>query len=210
MASKLTAELLRYTQLPSLLHILKAKAVTLLDPDSWEDRNDASYMALYKERQSLKSFHALCFSQVPETYHHWHVFAHGSAGACVYFRRDQFLVEAVSAGAQWREVSYLTIKEARAFSMRVQDLPYLKRAGYRPEGELRVVHEDPDRERPSFDIPIAMNTISKVSLSPWLPKPLADSVKAAIRAIDGCDGLKVTRSTLISNSEWQELGREAT
>ena len=210
MASKLTSELLRYTQLPSLLHMLRARAVTLLDPDSWDDRNDASYMALYKERKNLESLHALCFSQVPETYHHWHVFAQGGAGVCIYFRRDQFLREAVTAGAQWREVSYLTIKEARAYSKRVEDLPYLKRAGYRPEGELRVVHEDRKLERPSFDIPIASNSISKVSLSPWLPKALADSVKAAIREIDGCCGLKVTRSTLISNSEWLELGNEAT
>lgn len=85
MASKLTSELLRYTQLPSLLHMLRARAVTLLDPDSWDDRNDASYMALYKERKTLKSLLALCFSQVPETYHHWHVFAQGSAGVCIYF-----------------------------------------------------------------------------------------------------------------------------
>ena len=40
----------RYTTLPSLLYTL-----TLLDPQSWDDKNDSYYRQLYKEKKRLKS-----------------------------------------------------------------------------------------------------------------------------------------------------------
>lgn len=209
-ASKLHSEVLRYTHLPALLHMLKTRTITLLDPDTWEDRNDARYLAIFKEKSGLQAVHALCMTQVPETFHHWKVFAPGSAGVCIYFRRKRFLESMSDSGVEWREVDYLTIKEARAFSFRTEDLPYLKRAGYRPEGELRLLHSSTADPSPVHDVPLSVDLISKVSLSPWLPLALSEAVKVAICKAEGCSKLKVTRSTLISNAEWQSLGASAT
>jgi hypothetical protein len=167
-------------------------------------------MAMFKEKAGFKGVHALCLSQVPETYHHWKVFAPGAAGVCIYFQREALLARMDEAGVEWREVDYLTIKEARAFSFRAEDLPFLKRAGYRPESELRLFHKSATESGPAHHVPVSLDLISKVSLSPWLPSGLSDSVKAAIRQIEGCAQLKVTRSTLISNAEWQSLGSSAT
>ncbi len=210
MTTALSKNLLRYTQLPALLHILRARRITLLDPDTWDDRNDARYMSIYKERKALKTLVALCLSQVPESYHHWRVFAHGSAGVCIYFKRAPLLDYMATAGAHFREIEYLTLQKARAATLRIEDLPYLKRLGYRPEGEFRFVYESVAEERPVHDVPFSIDCIEKVSLSPWLPKALSDSMKDAIRSIDDCENLKVSRSTLISNNEWQELGANAT
>ena len=44
----------RYTNLAAVVHLLHAKAVTLLNPATWDDRNDAYYMAEYKRLKQAK------------------------------------------------------------------------------------------------------------------------------------------------------------
>jgi hypothetical protein len=61
----MTKFLRRYTNL------LKEQKITLLDPESWEDKNDSHFMSLYRKKKSLKSVLALCFTQASETFHHW-------------------------------------------------------------------------------------------------------------------------------------------
>ncbi len=39
----------RYTDLPALIHLLRTASITFLDPSSWDDKNDAYFMNLYKE-----------------------------------------------------------------------------------------------------------------------------------------------------------------
>jgi hypothetical protein len=45
----------RYTTLPSLLDILHKKHITLLSPDTWEDRNDAYYLERYQLESKFRS-----------------------------------------------------------------------------------------------------------------------------------------------------------
>jgi hypothetical protein len=70
---------------------LKEKKITLLDPRSWDDSNDSYYLKLYQEKKGLQSVLALCFTRASETYHHWRIFADGSSGVCISFRRDKLL-----------------------------------------------------------------------------------------------------------------------
>src|ERR1700745_856554 len=81
----------RYTDLPALIHLLRRKCITFLDPATWDDKNDSYYMELYKENKGLKTGLALCFSMTSETYHHWRVFAGGASGICIRFKRDELL-----------------------------------------------------------------------------------------------------------------------
>ena len=53
--------LLRYTDLASLILLLTERKVTLLNPERWDDRNDAYFMKLYKDRKHFKSLLALVF-----------------------------------------------------------------------------------------------------------------------------------------------------
>lgn len=58
----------RYTDLPALIYLLSERKLTLLDPKSWDDQNDAYYLELYREKKRLSSVLALCFTQASETY----------------------------------------------------------------------------------------------------------------------------------------------
>jgi hypothetical protein len=208
--SKVPTYLRRYTDLPALLHMLSSRTITLLDPKTWDDRNDAFYMSQYKDRKNLKTLLALCFSQVPETYHHWHVFSKGPAGVCIVFDRAALLEsffrqEGVSADT----VEYMTLIEAKKYTFEINRLPFLKRAGFKPEGEFRVIYTSASDERPSISIPMELSCIRSISLSPWLHASFTESAVRSIRAIDGCAKLKVSRSTLISNEQWKTLGKNA-
>ena len=64
----------RYTDLASLLDMLRRGAITLLRPDTWDDRNDRLMMKTYADCLELKTLLALCLTSRGETYHHWKVF----------------------------------------------------------------------------------------------------------------------------------------
>ncbi len=201
----------RYTDLPALLNMLSAKQLTLLDPKTWDDRNDSFFMSLYKDRKNLKTLLALCFSQTAETYHHWRVFSNGPAGVCIVFDRAALLQSVQrTPGVLCRGIEYLTLKDAKARTLKTDELPFVKRYGFKPEKEFRVAFESPVEELLSLDIPIEIACIRSVSLSPWMHPSLSKSTVTAIRAIDGCSKLKVSRSTLISNEQWKSLGKNAT
>lgn len=201
----------RYTDLPALLNMLSAKQITLLDPKTWDDRNDSYFMSLYKERKNLKALLALCFSQAAETYHHWRIFSNGAAGVCVVFDRAALIKTLQQVpGIQTGCIEYLTLNDARVRKLKVNELPFVKRYGFKPENEFRVVFESPAEALPSLNIPMQIDCIRSISLSPWMHPSLSKSTVAAIRAIDECSKLKVSRSTLISNEQWKSLGSSAT
>ncbi|SRR6266446_2843126 len=207
---KIPTYLRRYTDLPALVHILTAKVITLLDPKTWDDRNDSYFMSIYKERQKLQSVLALCFSQSPETYHHWRVFSSGSAGVCILFDRKALLASLKKvAGVSVGQINYWTINDAKGRGIEVSELPFAKRYGFKPENEYRTIYESSSKELLSLDVPIDIASIRSVSLSPWMHSSLATSTIAAIRAIEDCQKLKISRSTLISNERWKDLGKNA-
>ena len=190
--------------------MLSSRTITLLDPKTWDDRNDAFYMSQYKERRNLRTLLALCFSQVPETYHHSHVFSKGPAGVCIVFDRAALLdVLHQQGGMLAKNVKYMTLNEAKKYNFEIDCLPFLKRAGFKPEGEFRVIYTSVSDERSSICIPIEHSCIRSISLSPWLHASLSESAVKSIRAIDGCAKLKVSRSTLISNEQWKMFGKTA-
>ena len=200
----------RYTQLPALFYMLKGQCITLLDPKSWDDRNDSYYLSVYRRRRNAQTVLALCFSEEGETYHHWSVFAPGLGGVCIEFDADA-LTGAVEKqpGVRSGRVRYRTLKSSRGAKIAVSDLPFRKRLAFQDEKEFRVIYESKKDPIGSLDIQIPLSSIRRVVLSPWLPKTLGDEVKAVVRSIDGCKTLKVYRSTLISNEEWKKVADNA-
>lgn len=193
-----------------MLHILTSRQITLLDPKTWDDKNDSHFMAVYKERKKLTSLLALCFSEASETYHHWRIFSGGPAGVCIVFDKSRLLediaqVPHVSTGS----MNYLTMTEARRKMFQVDELPFVKRYAYKPEREFRVLCASPAEEISSLDLPIRLSSISRISLSPWMHASLSKSTVSAIRAIKGCEKLRISRSTLISNEQWKNLATRA-
>src|SRR5690242_12938126 len=78
----------RYTNLAATIHLLQTRQITLLNPATWDDRNDAYFMAEYKRLKKAQTVLALCFTN-KETYHHWRVFSHGSDGVRIDFAEER-------------------------------------------------------------------------------------------------------------------------
>jgi hypothetical protein len=200
----------RYTDIPSLIYLLSERKITLLDPQSWDDRNDSRYLALYREKRRLASVLALCFTQSGETYHHWRVFADGPAGVCVRFGRSEILA-AIKRHVVVRTgtVKYQKLSEMRAAKPRVSELPFLKRFAFGHENEFRIMYESKAETRSSLDVPIPLSCIERITLSPWVHNRLSKHIKRVLKSIKGCAGLEIVRSTLTSNQQWQRYGESA-
>lgn len=213
MGTESTIQVLRrYTDIPSLLYLLQSRSITLLDPSSWDDTNDSYYLLKYKERKNLRSVLALCLTQTEETYHHWRVFAGGTGGVCIRFDRVALLsVFSEIPGILTGPVDYQRVRDARRRSapLAVEELPFVKRAGFKPEAEFRVLYTSAREERKFLDVPIPLQSIVEVRLSPWLNSRLRHCLKDTIRRVAGCKDLVVQRSTLIGNTTWKKLGDRA-
>jgi hypothetical protein len=203
-------QLRRYTDLPSLFRMLSTRSLILLDPRTWDDKNDTFYMSQYKERRGLASLLALCFSQADETYHHWHVFSKGSSGVCVVFKQDALSTHLKQFdGVTMKKILYRNTVQLGHQGLKIADLPFRKRSAFKAEEEVRVIYESATEAHPFLDVPIELEHIHRISLSPWLHPSLADTTKEVIRSIDGCARLPVYRSTLISNDRWIGYGKNA-
>ena len=200
----------RYTNIPALIYLLRERKITLLDPASWDDKNDSYFLSLYRQKKDLKSVLALCFTPAFETYHHWRLFADGSSGACISFNQER-LLKAVKKqlGVTAKSVRYLTLPDIRGMKMKATALPFLKRAAYEDEREFRIIYESPTEKHRTLDVAIPLACIERITLSPWIPSVLSDQVKSTIKEIEGCSAMKVYRSTLISNENWKALGESA-
>jgi hypothetical protein len=197
-------KLFRFTTLPFLLDILHNKHLTLVDPENWEDRNDAYYLDQFKRRLGLKTVLALCFSTQSETHHHWKIFSGTSAGVRLRFNKKRLLacfrdLPGVSCG----DVRYRTIKHLRKHVPAAKDLPFLKRRSYKDEREFRIVYKDKRRLLSAKHFRIDLTSLERITLSPWLPKSVAESVKSVLKKTMSSLKISVFRSTLIENERWK-------
>ena len=111
---------------------------------------------------------------------------------------------------QTGNVKYWKVTEMRTRKLKVPELPFSKRYPFQPEQEFRILFESCDQKLTHLDIPLALSCIDRITLSPWMHNSLSDPVKAILKSIDGCAKLKVSRSTLIGNDQWKDLGESAT
>jgi hypothetical protein len=201
----------RYTNLTATIHMLRTKNVTLLNPGTWDDTNDSYFMSEYKRLKNAKSVLALCFAESEESYHHWRVFASGGDGVRIEFDKQDLLKALTGDGNVRAEpVKYTKMEDLqRKTAIASDDLPFLKRWPYLDEREFRVVYTNLSEAVAYKNYPISLGSIRRITLSPWMPKALTDSVKGTLRAIDGCSKLKVFQSTLVANDVWKKFTEKA-
>lgn len=198
----------RYTTLSSALDTLLHRKLVLLSPAKWDDQNDVRFMELYRASSDAGSLLALCFAMAAETYHHWRIFTEGMEGVCLEFSRVSLeLAAAATPGVRAGRVDYLLVKELQAMSSNDRErLPFVKRSGYQDEREWRIVALRAEPAMQTFELPIRLDSISRVILNPWLPPPLADNLRGIIRSIPGCERLKIESSRLTNSESWKAAG----
>lgn len=175
----------------------------LLEPTTWEDKNDAYYLQEYKRKRRLKTVLACCFSAARETFHHWKVFATGPSGVCIEFSKDALLMSLERVeGARADYVKYRLISENGHPA--VETWPFLKRIAFKDEKEFRILYESRKLCEKTKEIPFSLDCIQRITLSPWLSKCVAETVNEIIRGIDGCDRLRVDASNLIDHPRWRQ------
>lgn len=229
----------RYTNLESLRYLLCTKAITLIDPQEWDDRNDSHYLRLYKKEKKLKSLLVLCLTRVTERYHLWKVFGHeqkvrsrsapirllcgpykhnsplANIGVRIRFDRKD-LIQAMRnhRGVRWDDVEYLTLSQIGRLAQERQNdplasFPFLKRYGFQDEKEFRIIYESKTEDVPTKDIPIPLSCISKIIFSPRLDRGELTQIRKELHLIEGCHGLTISRSTLTDSETWQRAGENA-
>ena len=204
------SELRRYTNLAVAVHLLHTKRLTLLDPVTWDDRNDAHFLKQYKDRKNAKAMLALCFFTEAERYHHWRIYASGMDGVCIEFNGRKLLSKLMAnCDILPSRVRYRTVGQIRRSPPNVDDLPFLKRYAYKDEQEYRILYTDADQLLTTRDCEIDMPCIRTIILSPWLPPDLTDSLKHTLRRIAGCSRLPIKKSTVVDNETWKEFATEA-
>jgi hypothetical protein len=205
---KLEKHIRRYTSIAAVIDMLRRKEFTLLDPTSWDDRNDGHFMELYKGERGVGALYAACATTSSQTYHHWRVFTHGADGACMELRREPLEAALLRIPeVRFREMDYLTITEIEELDKSAAPrLPFIKRGGFAAELEYRIIAEVDEVQREAIGIQMAVSWIRKIDLNPWLPRSLAQSITETIHAIAGCEKLSVGRSLLIENSQWKRAG----
>lgn len=200
------SSLRRYTELPYLIDYLQSKELSLLNPASWDDRNDSYYIEQFARANGLLSTYALCFANAPETYHHWKVFSHGSGGVCIELDKSQ-LISAASQVYDLRaeDVKYKTINSLKSCAPLQSDLPFLKRYAFVDEKEFRLFHGTTEKGELTFRIHLPLKAIKRITLSPWLPDSVVHNIKSTLKSIEGCNSLKIYKSTLVENENWKKF-----
>ena len=202
----MSTSLRRYTELPFLLDFLHTKELALLSPISWDDKNDSFYLDAYAKKKGLKTVFALCLTESGETYHHWKVFSAGSSGMCIVFDKDRLLEWTKSIPSLRADsVNYRTLREMTSAKLACEDLPFLKRQAFQDEMEFRLFSAPATAPEGPLRLPIPFSTIDRIVMNPWMPKAVANHVKATIRGLDECKTLKVYRSTLVDNEAWKKF-----
>jgi len=201
----------RYMSIAALLDTLRRQELAILNPESWDDRNDRLFMRVYKNHKNAGGLYGMCSALCGETYHHWKIFAGGASGACLVLKRrrlETFLgSHQLEPGTEIRygEVAYLKLDEVKELSRNdIENLPFLKRYGFKDEDEYRIVIETAADQQPAIFIDCPHEWIDSVYINPWLYEKQAQSLIETIREIPGCEGLDVRPSQLTDSTTWRE------
>jgi len=192
----------RYTTLPVLLDMLKRKKLVLLNPATWEDKNDSEILLYYKERKGYHNLFALCFSYGDETIHHWKTFANGISGCCIEFDADKLIkVLKTQPGVRYGAVNYKKIKELRDATIDLDDIPFTKRWPYRCEEEFRIIWEG-NSTATCHEIPFDLKIVVKVTINQQMPEQVYETIRENLRDAFNHPEKRINRSTLYHNQVW--------
>ena len=198
----------RFTTLPVLLDLLKRKKLVLLDPATWEDRNDSGVLLEYQRRKGFRRVLALCFSYGDETIHHWKAFSDGISGCCIEFDAIKLGRLFDAQGLRHKAVTYRKMKDLKNGTIVVDEIPFSKRWPYRCEEEYRVIREDQE-QGPTFEVDVDLRVIRKITISQRMPDQVYKTIRDYLRDASSNPDKRIHRSTLYENQIWLDKFKNA-
>ena len=92
-----------------------------------------------------------------------------------------------------------------------EKLPFVKRYPFKDEREFRIIYEHNEPMLEAKDVPFEPSALSRVTINPWMPQAVFDSVRAQLLEIDGWPHVTVRRTGLVDNEQWKQFadGAEA-
>jgi hypothetical protein len=200
--TKKLKKLNRYTTLPVLLDMLNRKRIVLLNPQSWDDKNDSQIIEEYKRRQGVQNLFALCFSYGDETIHHWKAYADGTSGCCIEFNAEKLLrTFSQQQFIRFRTIEYKKIRDVGDNSIKTEDIPFTKRWPYRYEEEFRVIWEGSTSEN-YIEIPFDLACINKITISQQMPNLIYETIRTHLKEVFRQPDKRISKSTLYENRVW--------
>jgi hypothetical protein len=134
------------------------------------------------------------------------VFSHGADGVRIEFDGEKLLsIFDRDSYVRMSRVKYKSIRDLSNESPTENELPFFKRDPYKDECEFRVIYKDNEKNEQYKNYEIKIECIRRITLSPWLPTGLANSIKDTIHSIENCKNIKTARSTLVQNERWQAV-----
>jgi hypothetical protein len=199
----------RYTTLPVLLDMLNRKRLVLLDPTTWEEKNDSEVLLEYKRRNKLCALFALCCSQGDETILHWKTFADGISGCCVEFDLATLIALLKTLdGVRFGPVDYRKSKDVSGGAIDVAKMPFTKRWPYRCEEEFRIIWESRTTAT-GFEIDFDLRMINRITISQRMPDQTYATIREYLRAAFKNPDQRINRSTIYQNRVWIEQFKKA-
>lgn len=198
----------RFTTIGSAIDTLRKKRIAFLDPEKWDDRNDAEFMRLYRNKTKCENLKALCCTESTETYHHWRVFTH-SADGCFIDLKKEALVGSVKNNTDYRAgpMEYIRLDEIKDCEYEARDLPFLKRAGFSAEEEYRIIYTGSCNDDTHY-LDIDLSWVNRIVLNPWLPTTVAESIADTFCEVSGLSDLRVVASKLTNSQTWLKWGQK--
>jgi hypothetical protein len=201
----------RYTRLKHALAALKSKKLVLPSPSKWDDSNDQEFVKLYQQYVGAKPVYAMCCTMSPERYHHWRIFTEkdDADGVCMELRRLP-LQKALNRirGVRAEPVEYVTIKKMRETGLhRPEDLPFIKRRGYRDEREWRILATSAENQQNLLELPFEVEWVHRIILNPWMPERERESARRILKPLIRKPA-RVTATFLTNSTEWKDLGKK--
>lgn len=195
----------RYTSLPSLLHLIEFRKITLLNSVAWDDLNDRNCMDAFVRAKGGKSCFALCFCNRSDYYHHWRIYAYGTSGVCIEFFKEDLVTMANNNGLLHGPVEYLTLRQLQVAltdkKFNADRLPFMKRSAFEPEKEYRFVYVSQKEDELSKEIDIDLKSIHQVIINPWAELSLFNGIKQSIADLTK-NRLMVSQSRMLNHDEW--------
>ena len=192
----------RFTTLPILIDLLEREKLVLIDPTTWDDKNDTSIIEIYKKEKNIRKLFALCFTHENETIHHWKTFADGISGCCIQFNKTKLIEQFQKIdNIRYDLVEYKKIIDINNSNIVRKNIPFIKREPYKFENEYRVIWEGDD-DLAVFEIHISLDIIDKITFAYQMPEPVFQSVKKMVES--RCPNLNsiINKSTIYENKEW--------